>query len=147
MDDHEFLTAFEACKLRRKDWTHEAHVRVAWLYLTRLPFPAARDLVRTGIPKLNAEFRRRDLLGCASRPTNPARKPTGYHATITVAFATLIASRLRPGQDFAAFREHNPDLFDRTLAALLRHYSPQRLFSAEAAREFLGPDLQPLPQL
>jgi hypothetical protein len=35
MTDSEFLTAFEACRLRRQDWTHAAHVRLAWLYLTR----------------------------------------------------------------------------------------------------------------
>jgi hypothetical protein len=147
MNDAEFLTAFEACHLGRKDWTHAAHVRLAWLYLTRLPLPAARDRVRGGIQKLNAEFRRRDMLGCITRPAGPDGKLTGYHETVTVAFVTLIASRLRPGEDFCAFRERNPDLFDRGLPALLRHYSRECLFSAEAQRQFVGPDLEPLPAL
>ena len=31
MTDDEFLVAFEAAAIARKDWTHEAHVRMAWL--------------------------------------------------------------------------------------------------------------------
>ena len=38
------------------------------------------------------------------------------------------------------------DLFDRKLSALLKHYSPERLFSAPAKTEFLDPDLEPLPK-
>ena len=57
-----------------------------------------------------------------------------------------LAARVEPGERFAAFRERNPDLFDRKLSALLKHYSPERLFSAPAKTEFLEPDLEPLPE-
>lgn len=69
----------------------------------------------------------------------------GYHETVTVAFVAVIASRIVPGEDFAAFRDRNPDLFDRSFPALLRHYSPERLYSAAARQEFIEPDLEPLP--
>jgi hypothetical protein len=150
MTDDEFLTAFEACRLFRKDWTHEAHVRMAWLYLTRVGSDeAALGRVRCGIKKLSSAFVRRQQLSCRVRP-QPRTEPDprgldGYHETVTVAFVTVIASRVKPGEDFPAFRARNPDLFDRTLPALLKHYTPERLFSAPAKAEFIEPDLAPLP--
>ncbi|HEY1191616.1 MAG TPA: hypothetical protein VGE74_28545 [Gemmata sp.] len=148
MTDDEFLTAFEACALRREDWTHEAHVHMAWLYATRNATRAeCFDRVRAGIMALNAVFvRRQSALGVGqSKPKDP-RGLDGYHETVTGAFVAVIAARVRPGEDFPTFRDRNPDLFDRTLTALLRHYSPEQLFSEEAKKEFVPPDLEPLPQ-
>jgi hypothetical protein len=129
VSDDEFLSAFEAAAFTRPEWTHEAHVRMAWLYLTRFPAPQALDLVRTGIQKLNAKI----------------GSPDGYHETITVAFVRVIGSRLVPGERWPAFRARNPDLLDRTLSALLRHYTKDRLHSPEARRAFVEPDLVELP--
>src|SRR5262249_4790309 len=129
MTDDEFLAAFESCSLPRADWTHAAHVRMAWLYLGRLPLGAALDAVRTGIRRYNAAFR-----------------SDGYHETITVAFALLIRSRLTPGgEEFAAFRARNPDLFEGRSGLLGRHYGGATLSSAEAKRRFVLPDREPLP--
>jgi hypothetical protein len=148
MTDDEFLAAFEGCTLTRKHWTHEAHVRMAWLYLMRTESDAVVfDRVRNGIKKLNAEFVEQDKARCvilAPKAPDP-RGLSGYHETVTVAFVTVIASRIVPGEDFATFRARNPDLFDRTFPALLKHYTPERLFSETAKAEFLEPDLEPLP--
>jgi hypothetical protein len=145
--DDEFLAAFEECTVARTDWTHVAHVRMAWLYLTRFPFDAALERVRGGIQKLNAHFTQLASLSCSlSPPKEPdPRGLDGYHETVTVAFVTVIASRVQPGEEFAAFCDRNPDLFDRTFPALLKHYSPERLFSPPAKAEFIEPDLEPLP--
>lgn len=35
MNDQEFLEGFERCSIPREKWSHEAHLRMAWLYLTR----------------------------------------------------------------------------------------------------------------
>jgi hypothetical protein len=67
-----------------------------------------------------------------------------YHDTITMVFVRLIAVRLCPAEDFPSFRARNPDLFDRTFPALLKHYTPERLYSAEAKLGFVEPDLEPL---
>ena len=79
------------------------------------------------------------------RATGPTGDPNGYHETITVAFVRVIAARLAPGEDFPAFRARNPDLLDRTLAALLRHYTKELLHSPEARKAFVAPDVQTLP--
>jgi hypothetical protein len=148
MSDDEFLRAFEECTLDRTDWTHAAYVRMAWLYLTRIESDAeVFDRVRNGIKKLNAKFVYRQQITCMRRLAKEPdpRGLDGYHETITVAFVTVIASRIRPDEDFAAFQERNADLFDRKFPALLKHYSPERLYSSAAKMEFIEPDLEPLP--
>ncbi len=138
MTDDEFLAAFEACALARTEWTHAAHVRMAWLYATRAADPL--PLARAGIRKLNASFARPE-----GAPPDP-RGLDGYHETITTAFVRVIAARVRAGESFAAFAARNPDLFDRTFPALLAHYSPARLYSAEAKAAFVEPDRAELPR-
>jgi hypothetical protein len=144
MTDDEFLAAFEAAAITRKDWTHEAHVRMAWLYLTRLPFAEALEKVRSGIRHLNTAISRRENLRCIAPKK---RKTGGYHDTITVAYVHVIAGRLTPDEDFPTFRDRHPDLFDRTLPALLCHYTKERLYSAEARKAFVEPDREALPDV
>jgi hypothetical protein len=148
MTDDDFLTAFEECRLERKEWTHAAHVRMAWLYAVRVESDEALlDRVRGGIKKLNAAFLSRRPGGAGAHAASPdPRGLDGYHETITVASVAVIASRMRPGEDFPAFRDRNPDLFDRAFPALLKHYSPERLYSPAAKTEFVEPDREPLPR-
>jgi hypothetical protein len=131
MSDDDFLAAFESCRLPRAEWTHAAHVRLAWLYLTRMPFEEALDRVRSGIRRYNA-----------------SAGSDGYHDTVTVAFVVLTRSRLPAagvGEDFPSFRARNPDLFEPGANPLGRHYDPATLASAEAKRAFVRPDRAPLP--
>lgn len=133
MTDDEFLTAFERCTLPAAAWTHEAHVRTAWIYLRRLDEPAALGRIRAGIQRFNAAVLKKDW---------------AYHETITAAYTRLIADRRRtlpPGHSFDQFRTVSADLLDRTLTALLRHYGRDTLFSDRARHGWVGPDLEPLP--
>jgi hypothetical protein len=149
MTDDEFLAAFEAASFTRPEWTHEAHIRMAWLYLMRYPATVALERVRSGIQKLNAKIgsttpeQQVRCIRLASRPGTS----TGYHETITLAFVRVIAGRLNSNEDFATFRKRNPDLFDRARSVLLRHYTKERLHSPEAQNTFVEPDLEPLPPL
>jgi hypothetical protein len=133
MNDSEMLLAFERCTLPAAAWTHEAHVRVAWTYLERHDEATALHLVRKGIQRFNAAV---------------IKKDGGYHETITVAFIRLIAhhrAELPPRHDFDAFKAAAPNLLDRTLSALLRHYRRETLFSDAARHGWIGADLLPLP--
>lgn len=141
MTDDEFLAAFEGCQIARAEWSHAAHVRMAWLYATRTADPL--PLVRAGIHKLRASYVRPIVEVPA--PPDP-RGLGGYHETITTAFVRVIAARVRAGESFDAFEARNPDLFDREFSALLAHYSPARLFSAEAKAAFVPPDRAELPE-
>lgn len=132
MTDDEFLRAFEQCELPRDRWTHEAHVRMAWLYLRQRPIEETVPIVREAIQRYNTSLGNTE----------------GYHETINLAYLILIDRQIGRGAGegtFAGFRERHPVLLDRTLVALLDYYSREVLFSAEARRTFVEPDLAPLP--
>lgn len=130
MTDAEFLAEFEACTLPRDAWTHRAHVRMAWLYLARLPLTEARRVVREGIQRYN-DVR----IG----------KPLAYHETITQAYLTLIAASRNSAETFDEFCARNENLLDSKLGSLLVHYRRQTLFSDAAREAFIPPDLAEFP--
>ncbi len=126
MTDEVFLRAFEDTSLPRYEWTHTAHVRMGFLYLSRLPYAEAEAVIVTGIQRYNAA----------------KGNHIGYHHTITIAFARLIASRLTENRDWPAFVAANPDLL--TFACIQKHYSQDVIKSETARVEFVDPDLAPL---
>ncbi|MEI8019722.1 MAG: hypothetical protein WCH39_16075 [Schlesneria sp.] len=132
MTDTEFLEAFESCSLPEAQWTHEAHVRMAWLYLQKMPLSEAIAVVRLGIKRYNASL----------------KKSLAYHETITQVFLILISDRMQrssEAQSFADFCNENPDLLDRNMTALLNYYRKETLFSQAARDGFVEPDLAILP--
>lgn len=134
MTDAEFLTAFESCSLPFKQWNHRAHVRVAYLYASRLSLNDAIGKMRSGVKTYNAV---NDV---------PEAIDRGYHETITQAFMRLIFAanqRTGPHQSADEFCDQHPELLDKR--ALLRFYSRERIMSWEAKGEFIEPDLCSLP--
>lgn len=139
MDDGEFLRQFEARTLPFDQWTHRAHVKVAFLYLRDFPFDDALARVRTGIKAYNA---------ANQVPEGPT---SGYNETTTVAFVTLVAATMRayggtfPAADADAFCDTHPQLMTRH--ALRLFYSPARRMHPDAKARFVEPDLAPLPRI
>ncbi|HEY0194418.1 MAG TPA: hypothetical protein VGC42_25070 [Kofleriaceae bacterium] len=133
LDDPALWAAFHDRTLAEAQWTHVAHVRVAWLHLARHPLDAAHILMRVGICRLNATH---------GLVETPAR---GYHETITRAWLSVIAAlRQRdPGSDSRAFIARHGLERD----ALLRYYSRDRLHSTTARAIFVAPDLADLANL
>ena len=129
MTDESFLAAFEDTSLPRYEWTHAAHVRMGFLYLSRLPYAEAEAKIVAGIQRYNAA----------------KGNLTGYHHTITLTFARLIAARLTENTDWPEFCAAHPDLL--SFACIQRHYSADILKSETARAEFVEPDLVPLPTL
>jgi len=122
--------------LPRSKWTHEAHLAAtSYLLLKRRDIALDKDL--PGIIR-----RYNESVGGVNSDTE------GYHETITRLF--LIGVRL-----FLAQARQSEPLFELVNALLLspigrrdwplRFYSPERLFSVEARRHFVDPDLEPLP--
>ena len=130
MNDKEFITSFENCSIPREQWSHEAHLRMAWIYLTRHPLEQALDKICSGIRRYNMA-----VTGSTDQ----------YHHTVTVAFSRLVAARLAPAMDYAAFRDANPDLYASRPPVLASFYSDELLFSAQAKKDWLEPDLRCLP--
>jgi len=139
MSDDQFLEQFENRTLPFDQWTHRAHVRVAFLYLRANSFEAALSKMRQGIKAYNAA-------------NNVPESPTsGYNETTTVAFLHLIAATIAAyGSEFPtttsdSFCDTHPQLMTRS--ALRFFYSPQRRMHPEAKTRFIEPDLAPLPRI
>lgn len=136
MDDAALWQAFTGRSLQNTEWTHRAHLRVAWMHLARWPdLDEAHLRMRIGIVRLNTAH---------GLEETPAR---GYHETLTRFWLALLA-KLRANDhstdssDSVAFLERHPALLDKLTP--LRHYSRDRLFSLEARAIYVPPDLEPL---
>jgi len=125
-----------ACSLQPADFTHEAHLGATTYLLTR-----RRDIdLDTALPRIIRRFN--ESFGGINDDTQ------GYHETITRVFVHGV--RL-----FMAEAECDEPLHELVNALLqspmgrrdwpLRFYSAERLFSTEARRHFLPPDLAALP--
>jgi hypothetical protein len=126
MDDAAFLSAFEACLLKEADFSHRAHLRAAWLYLT-----SAVHFEEAAVRFCRALRRYAESLGKAER----------YHETITWAYLALVSERQRAcgASSFDRFAQQHPDLFDPGLAPLLRYYDATTLYSERARSTFVLP--------
>lgn len=139
MDDTELKRQFEDLSLPFEQWTHRAHIRIAYCYLCEYAFPEALDRLRSAIQAYNMAH---------NVPEGPTR---GYNETTTVAFLRLIDSTMRayghlmPTRDSNAFCETHPHLLQKEILRLF--YSPQRRLHPDAKATFVEPDLAMLPDL
>jgi len=122
--------------LPRTEWTHEAHLAATTYLLTRRP-DIAIDAELPGIIRSYNES-----VGGVNDDTQ------GYHETITRLF--LHGVRLFLAE--ADLREPLHELVNQLLLSPmgrrewpLRFYSPGHLFSVEARRRFVPPDIAALP--
>lgn len=154
LSDDEFLAAFEASTLA--EFHHSDHIRVAWIFLRRLPFPQAAERMAESLRHFAA------VKGAHQK----------YHETITHAWMLLVAGALEhdsqsaggehlpsaeagpdasqgapsanhTADEFNAFAAAHPELLDAR--SLDRFYSSQLLASPAARTRFVPPDLSPLP--
>jgi hypothetical protein len=125
-----------ALTLKREEWTHEAHLAATtYLLLRRSDIDLDAEL-----PGLIRRFN--ESVGGVNDDTQ------GYHETITRAF--LAGARLFLAE--ADPKEPLHELVNELLLSPmgrrdwpLRFFSPGRLFSVEARRRFVEPDLRALP--
>ena len=135
MDDATFLEQFQTQTLPFDRWTHRAHVRVAYLYLSAHPFDTALERVRAGIKAYNA---------ANQVPEGPY---VGYHETMTHAYLRLVHTIVReygPYENADAFIDDHPQFSKKQVLRLF--YSKDRFMDPEAKTRFLEPDLAPLPE-
>jgi hypothetical protein len=136
-DDDAFLRDFETCSISHECWSHRAHVRMAWLYLSRHGYDEGLRRIRDGINALNAAHGDKIPKDQLDR---------GYHETLTVCWARLVAGAIRnwgAEADFEAFAAKHPHLLVRTTTRLF--YSRERIMTWDAKRAFVEPDLCTLP--
>ena len=125
--EQEFLEAFEGGRLPEGAFHHRDHVRLAWLYLRRLPPAAALARFSDGLRRFAASVGKSGL----------------YHETITWAYLLLIRERMergRPRQSWEEFARSNPDLLTWKPSILDVYYRSETLGSDLARKVFLLPD-------
>ncbi len=129
-----FIADFEARRLPKARWTHQAHLLVGLWYLWRHPSAEALAIVRERIRAHN------EAVG------TPNTDDSGYHETITRLYLEGIAAhRERHGK--AEFGDCLRLLLRSPLANSgwpLEFYTRERLFSVAARRQWVEPDLRPL---
>lgn len=124
-----------ACTLPKEEWTHAAHFAAALWLMARRP---EMDLTAE-MPRLIRAYN--ESLGGKNTETS------GYHETITQ--ASLLAAR-------AFLRERDGEPLVDTMNSLLRsplgrsdwwtaYWSREVLFSVEARRQWVAPDLEEIP--
>ena len=120
------LREFESGTLDPEAFDHEAHVYIAWRLLGEDSFAAATQRFTHALKRLTR------ALGIEGK----------YHETITWFFMALIAERQagHPEAGWGAFYRDNRDLVSEPGRLLARYYSPGRLGSDLAKRQFLLPD-------
>lgn len=120
--------------LPRAEWTHEAHLAAClWIVHSRPEIDPERDL-RAIISSYNV------AIGGVNDDSQ------GYHETITQIYIAGVRAHLRDiGQITLTDAVNTLLASSRGQRRLpLVHYSHERLFSVEARRGFIDPDLRPL---
>jgi hypothetical protein len=125
---------FDDCSLPRSEWTHAAHLTVALWFLLEFDWPEATERVRRGIRRYNAAH------GIVTTPTG------GYHETLTLFWLRVVRSFLEGGRNEgrALVSLANELMAGADSGLPLRHYTRERLFSAEARAVWVEPDLKPV---
>jgi hypothetical protein len=127
MTDDEFAKAFEALSLPARAFRHADHVRLAWIYLERMPLSAAIERYADRLRAFAAHI----------------GKPGLYHETITYAFLMVTNERIGDGpahETWPEFQARNPDLLEGVRPALGRYYTEDRLASERSRVGFVMPD-------
>jgi hypothetical protein len=122
--------------LPREEWTHEAHLAATtYLLLKRPDIDLDREL-----PDVIRRYN--ESVGGVNSDSE------GYHETITRTFLHGVRLFLEESDPNEPLHELVNELLLSPMGRRdwpLRFYSPQRLFSVEARRHFVEPDLRALP--
>ena len=122
--------------LPREEWTHEAHLAATtWLLLKR--------------PDIDVDEELPDIIRHYNESVGGVNSDTeGYHETITRAFLRGVRLFLEEADPEEPLHELVNELLLSPMGRRdwpMRFYSPERLFSVEARREFVPPDVAAFP--
>jgi hypothetical protein len=130
-DDLAFRTAFETGTVAPGDFTHRAHLRLAYICLCESDVETAATRIRSA---LKAFLARNNV------------DPSKYHETLTLAWLKAVRhfmARARDSGSFDTFLSKDDRLLDTDI--MLTHYARETLFSDVARNAFVMPDLQAIP--
>lgn len=131
--DFEFKKQVEAYTFPIPNFDHRAHLRLAYIYLVENNTDEAVQAMRD------------TLLGLLkSADIDPSAK---FHETLTRAWVLAVQhfmNHTEESESADVFIDKNPEMLDSKI--MMSHYSAEVLFSDKARKEFVGPDLDPIPR-
>ena len=125
--DEIFMQAFESTSMPFELWTHEAHLRMAWNYITQHGQQDATPLIKQGILRLNEK--------------NKDKIKYGYSETITMFYIHVLTKAIlsMPSEHtFEDFLKCHKYLTDSSFIA--QYYSSKVLENPESKVRFFEPD-------
>ena len=132
LSDSAFIQQFQQCTLAPSRFTHEAHLRLAWLYIREFGAMAAAEALCDHIQRYARH------LGA----------PEKFNRTLTVAATKAVYHfMLKSKKDnFKEFITEFPQLKHRFKRLMAAHYSFDIYNNLEAKANYLSPDLLPFDE-
>jgi hypothetical protein len=127
IDDKAFEREFELCTLNPELFTHEAHLRLAWLYVKNYGTEAAIEIICEQLKNYTWH------IGAADK----------YNTTVTVAAIRAVSHFIKKSRslEFADFTNEFPRLKYNFRELMAAHYKTDIFTSDEAKRKYLEPEL------
>ncbi len=128
LDDNEFVAAVYECTLDPSLFTHQAHVRLAFLHLKSNDLEIASELTCSAIQNFD------QYVGDGKK----------YHHTLTMASVRVVDHFMKkcPDCDFETLVSKHPRLLSNFRDLIDQHYS-KSIWNNPTAKEFFAqPDLQ-----
>jgi hypothetical protein len=129
LSDLEFENQFENCELAPTLFNHEAHLRIAWIYINRYG-------VEKAVIRLCSQLR---------NYVSHVGAFTKYNETLTIAAVRTVYHFMLKSKshNFRDFISENLRLSHNFKELLLQHYKTDIFTSETAKREYLLPELLP----
>ena len=129
--DRDFHTAFESCTVAPTEFNHEAHLRLAYVYLVENDLASAQRKMRGALLSFLAAY---------------GIPPEKFHETLTRAWVLAVRHFMSrsPSLCFSEFAAKSQPLLDSKV--MLTHYSASVLFSPSARASYVEADLVAIPQ-
>jgi hypothetical protein len=132
LSNQEFLRQIETVTIDPELFNHEAHIRMAWLYLNEFDNDTALGRISAGIKGIDVKY----------------AGGMKYHHTITMVFANSMVTLMqgKTHKTWQGFIAANAGL-GISKSFLAEYYSDDLLYSDEAKAGFVMPDKKPLPTI
>lgn len=131
-DDLKFKLQVESCKFPVSDFNHQAHLRLAYVYLSQHSADISVRLMRETLVRF-----------LHYNGVDPAK----YHETLTKAWILAVHHFMQAAKNLSSadeFIDANKQMLNRDI--MLTHYSSDYLYSDEAKATFVQPNLDPIPR-
>jgi len=132
IEDIQFKQDFETCITPTSDFNHQAHIRLAYIYLSEHDTTTSYEKMKSSLQNFLAHHK---------------IDPSKYHETVTQAWIFAVKHFMEQSpvaESASGFIAINPRLLDGDI--MLTHYTKEKLFSDEARLGYIEPDLDPIPQ-